>query len=366
MIRFIRTPAALEAATRQLGEARSIALDTEFHSERHYHPQLMLLQLRGDEGEALLVDPLAGLDLAPLAEVLTRVPVIVHGGTADVAILQRALGVRVAVAFDTQVAAGFAGLGYPVRLQELTRHHLGLHLAKGETLSDWSRRPLTDAQARYAADDVLVLGALERALRAEVEARGNSERLRACTDEILARAVEPEVDDDAWRSVAGAVALDGEERAALRVLAAWRQSEARARDIPRHSVVPDALLVDLARRRPGDIAGIQANRRVPTNVWKREGPAILSCLQRARDAADPGPLHARPRAWMDLVRAAGRLAERRTGIASELLLPDRLLAAGLGGIEPWRRAALGDEFWSFVQGRAAISLPDDWRDFAVS
>lgn len=368
MTRLIRTTAALEDACAALANAGTVAVDTEFHSERRYFPELMLIQLRGDDGEAVLVDPLAELDLSPLGRALAKARVVVHGGQTDVQVLARALGAPMRVQFDTQIAAGCVGNGFPVRLQELTRLHLGRHMPKGETLSDWSQRPLSAQQLGYAADDVLVLGPLEAALRAALEARGTAELAAHLLDEHLAVALTPEIDEDAWRALAGAQVLEGPDRAIARELAAWRQSEARRRDVPRHSIVSDAILTDLARRAPTTMESLRANRRMPTNVWKREGEAILAAIRRGRDAPPPPPLHPRPRAWMDLVRAAGRVVEARLGVAVDLLLPERVVTslAERQPIDSWRKIALGDKFFTFLEGTSSLSMPETLRFVAES
>ncbi len=361
---MIRSAAALQPVLDAIATARRVAVDTEFHSERHFHPRLMLVQLRVDEGEAVLVDPLSGLDLRPLGEALSRVPLLMHGGAMDIQILHREAGLRPSAVFDTQIAAGCAGDGYPVRLQELVRRHLDLRLPKTETLSDWSQRPLSADQMRYAADDVLLLGPLADALEARLAAFGNTEVAAACTAEHVERALLPEDDTQAWRAVPGAHLLDGPERAVLQVLAAWRDRSARERDLPRSNVVSDAMLLDLARRQPATFEAMRANRRMPSQVWKRDGGSVLACIAAGREAPPPPPLSARGRPWADLVMAAGRVAEQHRGVATELVLTDATLDRLARGepIEEWRKAALGAEFLDFVAGRKAIVLPGRWQN----
>ena len=359
---MIRTDAELAPVLTAIAGARRVALDTEFHSERHFWPRLMLVQLRVDDGEAVLVDPLAGIDLRPLGEALSRVPLLLHGAAMDLQILAREAGLRPTSVFDTQIAAGFTGDGYPVRLQELVRRHLDLRLPKAATLSDWSQRPLTEEQLHYAADDVLLLEPLAAALTRRLAENGNDEAARACMAEHVARALAPDDDSRAWRVVPGAHLLDDAERAVLQVLTAWRDRTARARDVPRSGVVSDALLLDLARRQPSTVEGLRANRRMPSAVWKRDGDAVLACIAEGRHGPVPEPLGRRGRVWTDLVRTAGRIAEAERGAATELVLPDDVLerlAAG-EGLEPWRRAALGEDFLAFVEARRGIYLPGRW------
>ena len=361
MARFIRTPAALAQLADSLRGSRSVALDTEFHPERTYHPELMLVQLRPEGEEPVLVDPLAGLDLSVLSGPLSEVPVVLHGGAMDLAILHRRLGCRPNVACDTQILAGCAGFGYPTRLQELVRAVCSEQMRKGETLSDWSARPLSADQLRYAVEDVLHLHSIRDALVARLEASGMLDVAMACQAELVEQALAPEVDEDAWRSVGGAHLLDERERAVLKELAEWRQGEARQRNLPRPAVVSDAMLLDIARRQPTSVDELRANRRMPSNVWKREGPTILACVQRGRKAAPPPPLPqaSQPRGWVDLVRAAARVSEVETGVAAELSLPDRVLGPLAAGVPlaPWRARALGARFCHFVGGTGALSNP---------
>jgi ribonuclease D len=360
---LIRTKAALQPLLDAIAGGQRVALDTEFHSERHFHPRLMLVQLRVDEGPAWLVDPLAELDLGPLGAALSTVPLLLHGGAMDLQILHRDIGMTPCAVFDTQIAAGCAGDGYPVRLQELVRRHLDIRLPKTETLSDWSQRPLSEDQARYAADDVLLLPPLARKLEARLEQLGNTTIAAECTAELVARALRPEDDGTAWRHVPGAHLLDGPERAVLQGLTAWRERTARSRDMARANVVSDSMLLDLARRQPATPEALRANRRMPSQVWKRDGAEVLAQIAAWRDAAPPPALHPRPKPWSDLVLAAARTAEVHRGVAAELVLseptPERLAAGH--PIEEWRNRALGPEFFQFLAGTSAISMPGQWR-----
>lgn len=357
MSRLIRTTAALLATLPELERASLLAVDTEFHSERWFYPRLMLLQLRADRGEPILIDALA-VPLEPLAHVLTSRPLVLHGGQQDIQILHRWLGVVPNVILDTQVAAGFAGVGYPVGLGTLVQRFLGVTMEKGETLSDWSRRPLTDAQLGYAAEDVLILADLFDAIVAEVGQRGHTVAAQSAVAELVARATTPADDSRAWERVGGAQLLADDERACLRSLVAWRDREARERDVPKNGLAGDAILFDLARRRPANANEMRANRKMPGHLSRQEADAILGIL------ADPGPpprALRKERGAQDVLRAVARVAERRTGVAAELLLPDgdvvRVLSEGPDALAPWRRDLLGAEFEAFVAGSDGFNIP---------
>jgi ribonuclease D len=361
---MIQTHAALVPVLDAIGGARRVAVDTEFHSERHYYPRLMLVQIRADDGPPWLIDPLSGLDLRPLGAALSEAPLLLfHGGSMDLQILHRDAGLVPRAVFDTQIAAGFAGGGYPVRLQELVRRYLAEHLPKTETLSDWSVRPLSLDQLRYAADDVLLLGRLADAIAAELDRRGHASFAAACTVEHVARALGADDPWELWRQVPGVHVLDPQERAILRELAAWRERAARERDTTRSSVLSDAMLLDLSRRSPLTPDALRANRRMPSQVWKRDGAAVLACVQRGLSAPPiPGRTEA-DKLWLEVALAAGRVAEHGSGIARDLLLTDGTLVRLAAGepIEAWRTSALGSEFRAFLCGQKGIGLPGVWR-----
>ncbi len=344
----------------ELMAAAYIALDTEFHSERWFYPRLMLLQLRADRNSALLIDPMA-VSLTPLALPLSTKPVIVHAGQQDVQILHRLLGVAPNICFDTQIAAGFVAAGYPVRLQALLKKFVGTELEKGETLSDWSVRPLTSAQLRYAAEDVLVLADLFEALQAAVFAAGMTDALEQAVREMVRSATATPDDEGAWRRVGGAHLLEDEERACLRTLVAWRDRESRERDVPRHTIASDAILYDLARRRPTTPQEIRSNRRMPGHMSRQESSNILNMLRAPGPPPDALPTD---KGSFEVLRAISRVIERRTGVAGELLLPDRDVhriladpAEGWSALALWRTDLLGNEFHTFIRGDGSYSIP---------
>ncbi len=150
--------AGLESVVARSREAGRIGLDTEFMREKTFRADLCLVQVAAGD-EVYLVDPTQGFDLAPLADVLAdpAVEVIVHAGKQDLEIFYEVYGRLPVNIFDIQVAAAFAGLGATLPYGRLVDAVLGVTLAKGESYTDWCRRPLTPAQLTYAADDVLYL-----------------------------------------------------------------------------------------------------------------------------------------------------------------------------------------------------------------
>ena len=319
----------------------------------------MLLQLRADEGDIFLVDPLASVSLRPLGEVLEKVPLILHGGQMDLQILKRITGVEPTKVFDTQVAAGCVGQGYPRRLQDLVAKNLGEQIDKSETLSDWSKRPLSEQQLRYAADDVWVLPRLAASLRRLLLEKGNLEVAEHLMEEKRQQAFR-DPSETLWRAIPGAQTLDGEGRAALRALCIWRDRTAQERDLNRNAVLSDGLLLDLARRRPESLESMQLNRRMPSAVCKRDGLALLDLIKNQMEPIEP--MFMKPSGWVDLVRAAGRLSELSNEIALELMLPEIVLVQLSKGLplENWRQKALGSDFEGFLSGAKTLKMPLIW------
>jgi len=318
------TDAAVLAAAARPWEARgALALDTEFVRERTFFPRLGLVQL-ADGAAVTLVDPLAVADLSPLLAAL-RAPgpvKVLHSASEDLEVFYRAWGIVPAPLFDTQIAAALAGIGPSLGYQRLVQTLLGVELPKGETRTDWLARPLSAAQLAYAAEDVVHLPPLYELLSAELERLG---RLAWAHEDSAALAAGlSRLDEDPQRAylrLRGAGRLTRRQLASLRALAAWREGEARRRDLPRNFVLREELLLGLATRRPATAGELE---RVPS----------FDVRQAARDGA----------VWLELIRAAEALP------ADELPPePDRLpvtpafkrLEAELRAIVAQRAAALG-------------------------
>jgi len=235
------------------------ALDTEFHRERTYYAQLALLQLAWD-GQIALVDPLA-VDVRPLNALLTSdATCVMHAASQDLEILERACGALPTRLVDTQVAAGFVGMGSP-GLGVLLQRRLGLHVAKADRLSDWLRRPVSDTAAAYAAADVAHLAELWASLRDELEQRGRLGWALDECDELRRRHGEPVAPELAWWRIKEARRLRGKARGVAQCVAAWRERRARELDRPVRHILPDLAVVAIAERPPrqrGDLDKVRS------------------------------------------------------------------------------------------------------------
>jgi ribonuclease D len=256
--RWVDDQRGFDAFVEDAASANVVALDTEFHRERTYFAQLALLQVAAGD-DIVVVDPLA-VDVAPLRELLEApVPCIMHAASQDLEILERACGIGPCHLVDTQVAAGFVGLGSP-GLGVLLQRRLGINLGKADRLTDWLRRPLREEALAYAAADVAHLADLWDSLRAELDRRGRLEWAQAECDELCRRHGEPWDPDVAWWRIKEARRLKGRARGVAQAVAGWRERRARQLDRPVRHVLPDLAVVAIAERPPrtrGDLSRVR-------------------------------------------------------------------------------------------------------------
>jgi ribonuclease D len=363
-------------------EARAggrFGLDTEFLREKTYRARLCLAQVSTEQGVYLL-DPLDGLDLAPLAELIAdpEVEVIVHAGRQDFELFYERFGAVPKAVFDVQVAAAFAGYGSSLPYGRLVDALTGTALTKGESYTDWCRRPLTAAQLRYAADDVRYLFEMNTKLRDKLLRQG---RLDWCLDEMKSfehAGLYETVAAEAWRRVSGRGSLSGKQIGALREVAAWREESASKRDLPRGWIVKDQTLIELARRSPGTREALKGIRGLNPREVEKSGSQILEAIARGKEAAAPestpsAPRQAQTRARMmsgladAVVRSRCEGAEIATELVStrgelEGLLTD-IFAGTLDAsrhrlLRGWRRKLAGDAVVALAEGRIAVRSID--------
>ncbi|MDY5955149.1 MAG: HRDC domain-containing protein [Kiritimatiellia bacterium] len=249
MTTIITTPQQLKQLATELLQTSAIALDTEFLWERTYYPILGLVQVAPCDGQAILIDTIALPDLSPLHPVLedTRIVKIFHDAPQDMRIISRATGnAHIRNVFDTRIAAGFAGLSSAIGLQALLQELLGITLAKSETRSDWTARPLTQQQLNYAAEDVIYLHKAREELLRRTVSRDLLFQELAKLDDLES----PQPAEERWRKVKGHNRLPPLAQCVLRRLATWRENYAMQCDRPRNAIVRDELLISLAQGLP--------------------------------------------------------------------------------------------------------------------
>ena len=267
--------------------ARRYALDTEFHRERTYWPQLALIQIAWDaEGSGVsgvaVVDPMA-VDVSPLGEVLAGPGLMIaHASEQDLEVLERSCGRGPSRLFDTQLAGGFAGYG-SASLSTLSQAFLGREVPKGDRLTDWQRRPLTESQLAYAAADVEHLIALADAIIEELERRG---RLAWAEEECEMLRIRPHAGGDpmrAWWKLRDARSLKGPARGVAQEVAAWREFRAQEVDQPVRSVLPDLAVLSIAHRPPASAKALSEVRGLDGRRLRPEtAEAVLEAVERGR------------------------------------------------------------------------------------
>jgi ribonuclease D len=368
---------------RLVEEARSggiLGLDTEFMREKTYRARLCLVQVSTRQG-IYVIDPLEDIDVGAIAELVgdPEVDTIVHAGRQDFEIFYERFDVTPSAAFDVQLAAGFAGYGASLPYGRLVEAVTGTTLVKGESYTDWCRRPLTDAQLRYAADDVRYLLVIADVLRDKLNVAG---RLDWATDEMAALQDPALYDidlDEIYKRVSGRGNLSGKQMAVLRELARWREEMATSRDIPRGWVIKDQTLIEMARRSPKSVGDLKNLRGMGAKEAERSGAALLAAIERGRKA-DPIPsprgpsrtAQARARALVGLADAIVRSRSDAAGIANEIVTTrgelEALLADVFDGgpngerhrlLTGWRRDLVGDALVDLAKGRVAVRSIDN-------
>lgn len=274
---WIDTERDFERLVDELCETRAYALDTEFHRERSYLPVLALIQIATPE-RLVLVDPLA-IDVRPLRKVLERdIVCVMHAASQDLEILELACGVAPRRLFDTQIAALFCGYRTS-SLGKLVEGFLGLQLDKSAQLADWTRRPLPDADLSYAASDVAHLLELRDALSEQLRTRGRLAWAEEEIERLRQKDRSPPEPRTLWWKLRGKAKLSDKARGVAQELAAWREEEARARNKPVRSILPDMTLLSLAQRPVRNPAELRNIRNFDARRFKQTD-ALLAAIER--------------------------------------------------------------------------------------
>jgi ribonuclease D len=373
---------ALTSLAAQARTSGRLALDTEFMGEGRYRTLLCLVQLAiADDTAGLrieLIDPLREeLDGTPLAEVLAdpAVELVVHAGRQDIALVRRRFDTEVRNVFDTQIAAGFAGMAAQCSYETLLSQLLGVRVSKSASFTRWDARPLSHEQLAYAREDVVHLLELAAELQRRLVALG---RLEWARQECAA--LEPSSDardlDAIFARLPRIRGLNAASQAVARELVQWRERTAAAGDRPVQSVLSDAVLVEIAKRRPTTTAALEQIRGVAQSSMRRRGAEVLQAVQagserphtplepQARSTA-PDPTDA---PLVALAEALVRARAREADLAYELIAARADLQAIVGALragtaEPnvrtlqgWRRELVGAELLELLDGRVTLSV----------
>lgn len=378
---LVTDTAVLEQHCAAWRRAGVLAFDTEFIRDDTYDAALCLIQV-GTEAGVVLIDPTPGVDLRAFWDLVTdeSVTTVVHAGKEDFELCLRTSGHVPRNVYDVQVAAGFVGHGYPLSLVRLVENVLHRRISKGQTLTDWLRRPLTAAQTRYAVEDVAHLLELHERLQAEVARLGRTawvaEEMKCFEDPAFYRAP---VEERALR-LRGSKKLDGLGLAVLQRLVEWRDRWAKSRNRPIRALMRDDVLVEIARRRPQSATDLEVLRGFPQARNRKVVQELLGVISEAAKLPKgewPTPCERRDDAPMttallDLLSAITvaicheeQLSRNLLGSTQRLrevldyqagLLPER--PALLSG---WREEFIGRRLLALLEGRSEIHL-SGWPD----
>jgi len=365
--------------------AGRLALDTEFVGEGRYRTLLCLIQLAvpgagGEDKRIAVLDPLAeGFDGSALAALLAdpAVEIVVHAGRQDVALVRRVLATEVTGVFDTQIAAGFVGMGAQASYESLLSEVLGVRVAKSASFSRWERRPLSDEQIAYAREDVEHLLELADRLEQRLDGLG---RLGWAREECapLALASDARDPEAVFQRLPRVRNLSPSARPVARALVRWRERTAERQDRPVQSVLGDTALIEIAKRKPASTAELEHIRGSGAANLRRRGEELVEVVARARELPpEKVPREERPPSprpedapLIALGEALLRARAREAGLAYELLAARADLQAIVAAwrsregeadvrtLRGWRRELVGAELLALLDGEVALSVQD--------
>jgi ribonuclease D len=371
-MQLITTTDSLAEVCGRLQRHPFVTVDTEFLRESTYYPKLCVAQIASTD-EAVVVDALAaGIDLKPLFNLMAddNVIKVFHAARQDIEICWHAAGLIPAPLVDTQVAAMVLGYGDSIAYDQLVQRITGDSLDKSLRFTDWTRRPLSEAQIAYAISDVTHLRDVYVKLEADLKKRGRTEwmreEMRVLTSPDTYR-MEPE---HAWQRLQTRVRKP-KELAVLIEVAAWREREAQTRDVPRGRVLKDDVVGDIAVQAPTTIERLGNLRSLPKGFERSKwGEAIIEAVKRglARDLKTL-PKIDRPKgapngqATVELLKVLLRMTAERHGVAAKVIATmddlDRIAAdddADVPALSGWRRELFGDKALALKHGRLALAV----------
>jgi len=367
---------ALATACETLAQSDFITIDTEFIRETTFWPELCLIQMATDDCE-VIVDPLAAsLDLEPFFELMadTSVVKVFHAARQDIEIIHHLGHLIPHPIFDTQVAAMVCGFGDSVSYDQLVQRTSGARIDKTSRFTDWRQRPLSDKQLNYALADVTHLRDVYRLLKRRLEEDGRAHWVKEEMDILESASTYDLHPEDAWKRLRMRVRKP-RELAVMKSVAAWREREARERNVPRGRVMKDDAIYEIAQQQPTDTAALGRLRMIPRG-WERSqsGQAVVDAVKDAHALPkDSLPRPARPphqpegaAAAMELLKVLLKLTTEKHGVAPKIIANsddlERLAAEGdraqVGALKGWRRELFGEKALQLLRGEMALRFVD--------
>lgn len=347
-----------------------IAIDTEFLREKTYYAQLCLIQIATNDALAC-VDPLAVSNLDPLLELLydpARVKVL-HSARQDLEIFFDLKGELPKPIFDTQIAATLLGYGDQIGYAGLVKAMLSKTIEKEHARTDWGQRPLDDAQIHYALNDVRYLIPIYRRQLQRLSEKGRELWLQTDFETLTDKSLYAPDPEQLWKRVKGTRILKRGQLTVLQQLTKWREQRARELNRPRKWVLPDDVLVDIARRCPASIEALEKIRGW-SNYIKKQASEILSVISQARSIPESQwpvservtTLTTEQEAIVDLLMGVVRMRAVQNDVTAAALVTRKELESLVSGerdisvLAGWRRELVGDELLQCLDGKKLISI----------
>ncbi len=366
-ILYIETKEALISACQKFKNSPFLCVDTEFHRETTYYPELALIQL-ADEKLTACIDPLAIDDLSPLLELLTdtKIQKVFHACSQDLEIFNNEFGVLPDPMFDTQIAAALLGYGEQTGYATLIKDMLNIDVDKSQTRTDWMKRPLNEKQIEYAGNDVYYLAQAYPKMLKQLQ---DLNRLNWLEDDFKALSqadaftVKP---DEMWKKVKGHQRLGGQQLAILQALASWREKAAQSKNRPRRRVLSDDALIDMVKQKPDNSKNLLRLRSLNrTRLSHNEAEELIKCIQQGlqlpKDQYPSLPkkhkLNPMQDALIDGLTTVLKLNASKHNINHASLATRKQLEALVCGernlpiMTGWRKSHAGEMLVDFIEGR---------------
>lgn len=376
--KLITTTKHLEAFLSEIAESPFITVDTEFMRERTYYPELCLIQVGDEHGHAAAIDPLAdNIDLTPFFNFLDNPDQVkvLHAARQDLEIFYYLVGRLPQNLYDTQIAASFLGLGEQVAYKTLVQKYCGADMSKAQQFTDWSRRPLKDDQIEYALSDVTYLAEIYKAISAELEQKNRTswikDELALMTDTGLYD-IDPET---AWERVK-IRSHKGKDLMVLKRLSAWREEEAKKRNVPKGRILKDEAMAQIAMIQPRDEKALSEIRFFGQGRTKSSDARIILGL--VKDAVSTPKTqwpqkekrkHLAPEkaAALEMLKMLIRVIAAEHEISARMLASNDDLEelarlgknARIPALKGWRYDIFGREALDLIEGRLALSFQDN-------
>jgi len=374
-IQFIDSVAELQVLCQKMKQESWLALDTEFLREKTYYPKFCLLQIATLDWVAC-IDPIA-LDgeMGELFDVINDPNIIkvLHACRQDVEIFYQLTGQLPAPVYDTQLVAPLLGFQENPGYAMLVSGFLNINLSKTHTRTDWSQRPLSEEQLKYAADDVIYLAKIYQIMLKKLQDLGREDWLQEDFEQLMNPDLYDIPPEKAWLKIRGKNKLTGKQLAIIQVLAQWREEVAKKSNKPKNWILRDELILDMAKLQPVTIKALSEIRGITDGLVKRSGQQVCQLILKAQDM--PGlKLKTKPNsskktqqqeAIIDILSAVVRIRADENALNPIILATRKDLEALLLGddacllLHGWRYSMVGQELQAILQGKLTFAVVDN-------